>query len=404
MDNNPLEPNNSDTPNPAPQPDAPQPTPETPAPQFDTPAPDVTTPAAEPIAPPADVPAAAPNPLDSPAPAPASTPPIPGAPVSPQPSSTPGASKSPLKLIAILSAALVLIVAAGVAAFVFLKPLTPEEAYYQALKNNISLPSDSKIAVSVEAKSGDTEISATGVGTPGAKGVDGSKGTVKGVSIDTPYGKVKLDMDVMYIGSGDSRKNYSKITSMSSTDKMLNDQLKDSTNKKWQLTTGEDDTDSKDANDAGDFLNTISPNLSLNSKDATTYVDEAKKAQIFKIGKEAVDATFKDQKVKEIGITVSKDAYGKFLANVNNALSDEGKKQVGKTVVNLDKIFGKNNEVSARVYIKGGKILGLKTNLDLPQFGSDDSTKTDSYEVIGSIEYNTSLKIEAPKDSEVESA
>ena len=66
-------------------------------------------------------------------------------------------------------------------------------------------------------------------------------------------------------------------------------------------------------------------------------------------------------------------------------------------MVNLDKIFGNNNEVSARVYIKGGKILGLKTNLNLPQFGSDDSTKTDSYEVIGSIRYNTSLKIEAPK-------
>lgn len=403
MDNNPLEPNNSGTPNPAPQPDAPQPTPETPAPQFDTPAPDVTTPAAEPIAPPADVPAAAPNPLDSPAPAPASTPPIPGAPVAPQPSSTPGASKSPLKLIAILSAALVLVVAAGVAAFVFLKPLTPEEAYYRALKNNISQASDSKVAFTVDAKSDSTEISLTSVGTPGAKDPDGSKGSVKGAQMETPYGKIKLDMNVIYIGSGDSRKFYSKITSASSTDKMLNDYIKDSKNEKWQLTTGEDDTDSKDTNDASGSLIAIVPNLSLSSKDASLYIDEAKKAQIFKIGKEAVDATFKDQKVKEIGVTVSKDAYGKFLANVNNVLSDEGKKQVSKTVADLDKIFGKSNEVSTRVYINDGKISGIKATLDLPQFGSDNSTKTDSYEVVGFTEYNTSLKIEAPKDSDVES-
>lgn len=395
MDNNPLNPNN---PNAAPEPEQLEPAAPTPQPAAQSP----EVPAQNPLI------DTAPSPLTPPTPAfvPTDTSNVPDTPVAPQPVTpeTPG-NKNTFKLIAIISAIVAIVAAVGVAAFLLLKPLTPEDVYYQALKNNVSQKSDSKVAITMDATTGSLEINAVAVGTPGAEHADASKGYVKDVEITTPYGPIKISMDLIEVRDGDSRKSYTKTTSMSSSEKMLNDQIKDYKDDKWKLETKDSSEDkNQETSSVSSLTSVLVPHLSLSSKDASIYIDEVKKAQIFKIGKEAVDATFKDQKVKEIGVTVTKDSYGKFLTEANKTLSEETKKQLNTNPDDIDKIFGDNDELSARVYIKDGTIIGFKANAQLPKYGADNESDTEDYNIVISIEYNSTLKIEAPEDSEITSS
>lgn len=323
----------------------------------------------------------------------------PTAPASITPQSTDGKNK--LKLFVSLGIGFIILIAIGVAAFLLLKPLTPEQMYYGALQSNVSLSTDSKLAVSIETKSNTTTLSATSVGKPGAEHADATKMNIK-TSSDTMYGKISLDVDAIIIGHGDSQKTYSKYNSMTSSDSDLNDVLKDSFSKDWYYTVGDEEkSESNPSANSLDILGLFAPMLAFDKKDADIYVSEAKKAQVFKIGKEAIDATFKGQKVKELSATVNKDTYSKFINDINKVLSSKGKDSLDASKEDIETIFGDNDNIDANIYIIDGDIVGIDMTNDMTKYGSDDVTDTEKTDITVSIDYDTSTTIKAPEGAKL---
>lgn len=338
------------------------------------------------------------------------TQPQPFAPVAPSPvNPSPAKTSSKKSLKSLLWVVIVLMACAGavLAAFLLLKPQTPQQLYESSFENSIYSDSKKQAYISFDIKSDNMTLEGEATGN-----VSGSEGSMQSnILIQSSSQGVPLSMDVdMRVPSAKEKKVYMKYNKVSSSDPTYGpyiSSLFDSISGKWIQTSNDDTTDtasdfSKDGPTAVfDIAGLYVPLTSLNAKDKTTYLNGIHKYHLFTVGDDVKETTFKGVSAREIKVTIDKDALKQFDKDMASSLSKDADYQSMSTKY-INDFFGDKQTFTANVYLHPDqeKITGIAYDVNFAQEMTDTTfdVSTKSIKTSLLIDYNRKLVVEVPKD------